>query len=130
MLNYQTFRNLRRFKGIVLFRIISVFFGINNQKINNLKECSLIYEFDLPLKNYLSIKFKTKAEVISFYSYRKRSYLLIFIKYFLSNKLVFKNSFNLKNFRDYSNYCPEYIFVKKNNDIKLENIQNSQIQII
>ena len=127
--SYQTFRNLKRFQGIFFIGIISVFIKVNNQQINSLKECSLIYEFDLSIIKFLYIKFKTNAQVISFYSKRKRFVLPIFIKYVLSDKLVFKDSFNLKNFKAYSNYCPEYIFINKNNNIRLENIQDSQIKV-
>ena len=131
--NYQTLTNFLRLKNIILLRIFSVFFKLNDTNLNSLNECSLICEFNISIKKYLYIKFKTKAKIISFFEEKKDKNfdLEILIKYILSDKLIFDNSFNLKNFRKYSDFLPEFFIInKKNKNIRLENIQNSQIIFI
>ena len=129
--NYQTYTNLQRFLNIIFLKIYLLFFNNKNSNLSLVKECSLVYEYDLPLEKYLYIKFKSRAKIISFSQAKKNNYFnfTILIKKILSEKIILNiKDFNLKNFKKYSNFVPEYFFINKNSEnYYLTNFRANQI---
>ena len=132
--NYQTYTNLQRLLNIILLRLYLLFSNYKNYDLNLIKECSLVYEYELPLEKYLYIKFKSRAKIISFSQAKKKNYLnfTFFIKNIFSEKIILNiKDFNLKNFKYYSNFVPEYFFINRNlGNYSLTNFRENQIYII
>ena len=132
--NYQTYTNLARFLNIALLKIYLLFFNEINSDLILIKECSLVYEYDLPLDKYLYVKFKSRAKIISFSNAKKKNFFKfsLLFKNILSEKIILNaRDFNLNNFKYYSNFVPEYFFISKNlKNYSLRNFNDNQIYII
>ena len=127
--NYQTYLNLNR-----LFNqfCLSLFFR-KKERLNFLNECSLIYEFEIPFWDFLFIKFKTRARIISFCNIEKHHIMSLnfLIRNIFSDKIYFDiKEVDINDFRSFSNWIPEYVFLKKNKQFKLKNFLKCQIYFI